>query len=223
MDSLKNETFVAVLDVDGTLIEDNIGITFAKHLIKNREVKLLSLTLMIILFILYRVKLVGFDYMIKAGAWAVARKPIELIREQAQLCFNEEIKPKIYRDALSEIRKLKDDNYKIIIATGAHESIASILFEYLEIDGCIATTSDVKNGIYGYSTNGTLPFRDGKKDLVKNFIRSNFANDPFIRVYADDEKDIPLMSLAHSSIGVNPDEFTKKYIQNNGGEIRYFS
>ena len=63
---------VAVFDVDGTLIEDNIGVTFVKYALLKKAVRFLPKVLVIVIFILYKIKLIGFLFAIKSGAWALA-------------------------------------------------------------------------------------------------------------------------------------------------------
>ncbi len=213
---------VSVFDIDGTLIEKNIGVTFVKYLLKNKAVNPLPKLMILILYPLYKVGILDFKYAILMGAWALAGKSVESIDDHARACFEKDIKRTIYKQGIAEVKKRKKESDYVILATGAHSSIASILSGYVGADYVVATTSKVSNGKYTLGVNKPLPYRDGKRDLVFEHIKL-MSPDTTVTVYTDEEKDLPMLERADVLIGVNADEVISNYVKQKGGAIVNFS
>jgi putative phosphoserine phosphatase / 1-acylglycerol-3-phosphate O-acyltransferase len=215
------ETSVVVFDVDGTLIEDNIGLTFVKFLIKKRKVKLARLVHIMAVFLLYKLKILDFTFAIKAGAWALVGLTEKEVDGYSEECFREEIRDKIYTDAKEEIEYCRNRGAMILIATGAHVSIAKKLAEHLRLDGCVATSSRVENGRYSSDIAEPLPYGEGKKIAVSNMLDEKYTNSN-VTVYTDEKKDLPLLSLGDKLVAVNADHETRSYVTNRGGRVVEF-
>ncbi|ODS42852.1 MAG: hypothetical protein MSIBF_06165 [Candidatus Altiarchaeales archaeon IMC4] len=213
---------VAVFDVDGTLIQNNIGVTLVKYLLKNKEVNFLPKIMILISYPLYKAGLLDFKYAILMGAWALAGKKIEIIDDLANACFERDIKQTIYQQGIAEIKKRKEEGCFVVLATGAHLSIASIFSKYVGADYVVATTSKVSNGKYTFEVNNPLPYRAGKRDLVFEYINKIHPNST-VAVYTDEEKDLPMLEHADVLIGVNADEIIANYVKQKGGMLVNFS
>jgi len=215
---------IAVFDVDGTLISDNIGVTFVKYLNKRRAIHLLPKLLILVGFSLYKMKLANFDLAIRLGSLALTGIGMAEASRLAEDCLNAEILPRVFGEAKDEIARLKSVNAIVIFATGAHEAIARPFGARLGADQVVCTTSAVRNETYSWATNDPIPYRYGKKQLVQATLDCyGDASDPkTVIVYTDEEKDLPLLELADQCVGVNPDEVVAKYVRDRGGRIAIF-
>jgi HAD superfamily phosphoserine phosphatase-like hydrolase len=214
----KPATSVAVFDVDGTLIEDNIGVTFVKFSLRKNAVRFFPKVLIISVFILYKIRILGFQFAIKSGAWALAGKNVDDIDDLAEECFDKLVRPKVFSKAVAEIEKCKKEGKKIAIATGAHSVIADRLAEWLEVDLCISTQSQIIGGRFTYSIFKPIPFKEGKRDAVLSAVREKFGAAE-LTVYTDEKKDIPLLAIASYMVAVNPDRETRAFVTEHGGKV----
>jgi phosphoserine phosphatase len=212
---------VSIFDVDGTLLKDNIGVTFVKYLGKHGKIKLIPKICIIGAYALYKAKLIDFKYAILMGAWALAGLPRTQVREFAQECFDQDIKHLIYKDAIGEIARARAGGHAIVLATGAHRSIASCLGSFLGADEVVATDSLQSDPTYGWAAKHPLPYKEGKKLLVEAIAKANWPTVPTV-VYTDEKKDLPLLAWAIHKIAVNADLETTAFARNNGGEVRTF-
>lgn len=212
---------VAVFDVDGTLIRDNIGVTLVKFLNRRKKIKPIPKLVIIVLYSLYKIRLLDFYYAILLGAWALKGHSIETIKEEAQSCFDSDIKGLIYQDGIEEIKKMRSAGFHIILATGAHEAIARIFCRYVDAHEIVCTTSKVVNGKYTWTVLKPIPYKEEKVALVRNIIQQSFP-DAEITVYTDEKKDMPLIQLADHPVAVNADEVIVQYVRTKNGRITEF-
>lgn len=213
---------VSVFDVDGTLIEKNIGVTLVKYLLEKKAVRFLPKLMILISYPLYKLGVLDFKYAILMGAWALSGKTKESIDELATNCFERDIKTKIFQQGIAEIAKRKKEGGHVILATGAHSSIALIFSKYVGADFVVSTTSQIADGRYTLRVNKPLPYRDGKRDLVFDYIKANHRDSTVI-VYTDEEKDLSMLKQADIFIGVNADEAITDFVKQKDGILMTFS
>ncbi len=209
---------VAVFDVDGTLIEKNIGVTLVKYLLEIKEVKIIPKLIILISYPLHKIGILDFKYAILMGAWALAGKEKSTIEHHASKCFERDIMNKIYQQGIEEIKKKKAEDYHIVLATGAHSEIANVFGQYVGADHVVSTESEVNEGKYTLAVLRPLPYRKGKSNLVFNYISTSYP-DAEVTVYTDEEKDLPMLKRADVLVGINADKVISDYVQNNGGSL----
>lgn len=221
MNILKSETCVAVYDVDGTLLSQNIGLTFVKYLLSRKLVQWHVSLLIFAVYILYKVGVLGFEAPIRAGAWALRGLTTDHVQKLAKLCFETDIRPAIFSDAINEISTCRRDGMKIVIATGAHEAIAKPLADFIGADICVATRSKVIEGRYSLQLLQPIPFREGKSEAVHAAITEAYGRSS-MTVYTDEQKDIPLLASAQQMVAVNADSETISFVKARGGRVVTF-
>lgn len=223
-----NSSDFAVFDLDGTLIEKNIGTTFVKYLMKNNFISSWRKYFLVTTYLLHKCRVLDFKYAIKMGYWAIAGLKTEQVADWADKCFQTEIRDSVYRDALTEISRVKKSGCLIVVATGAHEAIAAPFSNFVGADALVATQSVVDCDQYTMNGVYPLPYREGKRDLVKNLIESlrssdkaKYANSRII-VYTDEKKDLPLLEISDHCFAVNSDEVIKNEVLRRGGALIRF-
>jgi len=215
------QTHIAVFDLDGTLTPGNIGVAFVKYLLRRGECGFLAKALIYITYPIHKLGLLDFKYALLLGAFALHGMEERRVEILARECFDREIKDRVFADGLREIARCKEQGRIVVLATGAHQAIARIFAEYAGADRLIAATSTVKNGRYTLAVHRPLPYRDGKRDLVRTLIRE-YPGPAFVTVYTDEEKDLALLSLADAPVAVNADRAVAAYAASRGGRIVSF-
>lgn len=213
---------IAVFDIDGTLIANNIGITFVKYLNSRGMIRPLPKIVVSMGYVLYKAKIVGFEMAIRLGNFALAGLDVAQVSTLASKCFESEIKPKIFSSALDEIQARKQEGYTVILATGAHEAIAIPFARYVNADFAVSTKSVVENNKYGWSAEGQIPYKTRKRDLVQAAIARLGLPRPDITVYTDEEKDLALLDIADHCVAVNADAVIRQAVLNRHGRVVEF-
>lgn len=207
--------------MDGTLIDKNIGTTFVKFLFSTGNIKLSSGFIAVMCYILYKLRILGFDYAIKSGAWALRGLSAREVEELARRCFEDKIQPNIFAEAIDEIDSRRRRGDQIILATGAHSSIAEVFSSFVGVSDCICTRSKVLDGRYGFEIEEPLVYREGKRDAVLHLARQRYG-EHMLTVYSDEEKDLPLMEVADVVYAVNADNVVAQYVTDRGGKVISF-
>jgi len=220
---METKTQIAVFDVDGTLIANNIGITFVRYLDRARAIRPIPKIVVAIGYALYKVKFVGFETAIRLGNFALAGLDISRVATLANECFEKEIRPRIFQDGLNEIKARKQQGYTIILATGAHEAIAAPFGRYVGADVTVCTRSVIANDKYGWQAKGEIPYKTKKRDLVKSAITEIVGQKRLeITVYTDEEKDLALFDIADHFVAVNADTVIRQTAKSHNGRIVEF-
>jgi phosphoserine phosphatase len=147
---------------------------------------------------------------------------VSYVSALARECFDSEIRLNIFRSALDEIGALKKQGYTVILATGAHEAIAMAFGQYVGADLTVCTKSVIHNGKYGWRTDGAIPYRDKKRDLVKAAIVGLGTQRPTITVYTDEKKDLALLDIADHCVAVNADSVIQEAVLKRRGRVTTF-
>jgi phosphoserine phosphatase len=214
-------TDIAVFDLDGTLAPGNIGAVFVRYLLRRGACGLRARLLVWLIYPLYRLGLLDFKYALLLGAYALCGLDERRVEELARECFEREIKARVFADGLREIARCKEQGRIVVLATGAHQAIASVFAAYAGADRLVAASSAVKAGRYTLFVHRPLPYREGKRDLVAALIRE-YPGKAHLTVYTDEEKDLALLRLADAPVAVNADGAVRDYVASRGGRIVAF-
>ncbi|MGN7612162.1 HAD family hydrolase [Magnetococcales bacterium HHB-1] len=213
---------VAVFDINGTLIKSNIGVRFVSFLFKNRKLSLYAILLIALLYPLIKLRLLDFRFAICLGLWStVGLSPKESQALGAE-CFDRWMKPHILADGLKEIQSIREQGGSIILATGSHIDIARPFGQFVGADAIIAAKPKQQEEIYTSEYYNPLPYREGKRDLVKHYIEKHFK-DAHVLVYSDTFRDQPLLTLADHPIAINAPPALQKTVRQWGGDVKFFS
>ena len=119
-----------------------------------------------------------------------------------------------YKDALEEIKKLKNQGYTLILVTASFEIYAKYIAENLGFDRCMGTELWTFRGkytgyMYGKNCYGAAKrYRLFTEQLFPNYSYKNIA-------YSDSISDLPLFNFADTKICVNPDKRLKEHALKN--------
>ncbi|MBF0622244.1 MAG: haloacid dehalogenase-like hydrolase [Magnetococcales bacterium] len=213
---------IAVFDINGTLLHDNIGVLFIRHLFRRGKLPLLTMLLISFIYPLVKLRLLSFRYAILLGIWGVAGMTEQEAEQEAQLCFDAVMKPKLLQDGLKEIAHCQQRGIPIILATGSQISIAKIFQKHVQADELIAATTQLdSNGRFSMRAQKPLPFKTGKRDLVLA-LKNKKAPQSKMTVYSDTIKDTALLEAADHPIAVNATTEFSAWVKSQNGSVRHF-
>lgn len=137
----------------------------------------------------------------------------EYLTSLAEEFYSTHLKKILYRDALSEIRKLKSQGFKIYLISASPEFYLNTLYDIKEVDKIIGTVFIKSNGIYsnkiaGENCKGQEKVLRLKNHLEENNIKVDFKNS---YMFSDSLSDLPLFNLVGHPYLIN---FKKKDSKN---------
>ncbi len=179
-------------DLDHTLLKGNSDRIFIGYLIDRGKLNIFSL---IDNFLIFAIKnnYINIPYACKKYKGYLKGKDVKQIDKLAERCFNEKIKNRFNYNVVSELRKYKRKGYKIIIITGALETLAKHVKSYLKADNLISTKIKIKNSKYTGDISGKHPFHETKKNIIKDYCRKNKIKIENTVGFADGLSDLPML------------------------------
>ncbi|HLC65268.1 MAG TPA: HAD-IB family hydrolase [Candidatus Nanoarchaeia archaeon] len=196
---------VALFDVDDTIVDGACAIIYAKYLYKKKALNL-SFLVKVHLYLLY--------YMLLARLNRLNIKKIEekwfkelsskiSVDEALHLgrqCFEEEIKPKIYREVLPIIKKHAERGDRIVLISNSPKFLIEQLANHLNIKEFYGTDFVCENNRFK-SIKQPYCFGEGKAKIIKKSsldLKNSYA-------YSDSIHDLPLLEMIKYPNVVNPD------------------
>ncbi len=215
---------VAFFDVDHTITRGATPIPFAVICAKRKMIKKRYFLLLPFLYILYRffsIKMENLFQLILPYLKGVPRDVLFSIGEEA---FQTKIKGKCYKDALEEIRRLKENGTRVVLATSSPFEAVAFLARYCGVadDDVISSRFHYDGDIFAGRLDGIPVFSGSKRNIVFEFLRINGVDLPECSFYSDSVHDLPLLETVGRPVAVNPDRRLKREAIKRGWEIRRF-
>lgn len=194
----------AVFDVDRTLLGDMTGALFSRYLVRAQKLRGRRRLWLLSRILLHRFGLLQDRSIVELGVLCYAGLPESDLREMSRRCFDEEIRDRLYREAMERIAAHRRDAHVIVLASGSSHFIVEEVGRFVGADHVIGARARIEGGISAGEVVRPLPFRDGKRELVERFLESLGITLDEIVMYSDDPIDLPLLERAGKAVVVNP-------------------
>jgi len=191
-------------DVDHTVTKHSTGLSFLYQGIKMGILPFAPLVTAPLLYWRYRIgrmdpRSVKQEIPSLAG---LHREQLELI---AARCFEERIRPDIFREAEQRIRGLRRAGGEVVFATLSVDIIIRPLADYLGVADSIASSFEFSGDTCTGRFEGGPIFNLQKRDQVLRFIESSGRRPEECSFYSDSINDLPLLESVGTPVAVNPD------------------
>lgn len=207
---------IAFFDLDKTIIKKDSIVPFMIFYFKKNPKSAIYYIRLIPYFILFFLKIID-NNIIKYKIASIFRNITIECGENIGREFANTIIPNLYyKDALEEIKKLKNKSYTLIMVTASFEIYAKFIAENLGFDKCMGTElwkfRDKFTGyMYGKNCYGPAKrYRLFTESIFPSHKHKNIA-------YSDSISDLPLFNFAETKICVNPDSKLREYALKNEG------
>lgn len=210
-------------DIDNTLIKGQTQQILVRYLLKKRKVKIHFFLKILLWFLLYKLDLVKDVFTIRKktfenfAGWKVTE--FETLAEE---CFEKEIRPRIFREALKLIQLHKRENHEIILTSASLSNIIEVLREDLGITFTLSTRLAVEKGKFTGKILGLVAYGENKVKMAKELVRTNKMDLEGSYAYTDHISDLPLLELVDNPVVVNPDRKLRKIAVKNNWQIYSF-
>ncbi len=153
----------------------------------------------------------------------LAGKTVEEVNQLFESYLKDYIKPEIYKEAFLLIQSLKEQGYKIVIASATIDIIVnSIAFKLLNADYVIASKIEVKDNKITGKILKPYSHQEGKAILLKKMAQENDWDLNTSYGWGDTVNDIHLLeTVAHPQV-VNPKGRMFKEAQLRGWPVNKF-
>lgn len=214
----------AFFDVDHTIARGATAVPFAAVCAKRKMVKRRCFLLVPVFYIMYRffsIKIENIFQMILPWLKGVPRDVFLSIGEEA---FNAKIRGRCYREALEEIRRLREAGARVVLATSSPFEAVVFLARSCGIpeSDIISSRLHYEGGIFDGRLEGIPPFSESKRNVAFEFMRKNGFDPADCSFYSDSIHDLPLLEAVGKPVAANPDRRLKREALRRGWEIRHF-
>lgn len=142
----------------------------------------------------------------------------ELARWHEQF-MREKIEPIVLPKAQALIDSHRAQGHTLMIITATNSFITAPIAKRLGIDTLIATTPELKNGVYTGDIVGVPCYREGKVERLNVWLAENEATLNGSYFYSDSHNDLPLLQRVDNPVAVDADDTLRKYAEDNGWRI----
>ena len=122
--------------------------------------------------------------------------------ELAHDYYYDRIKPNLIRETVSELERLKSENYLVYVVSAGYDIYLKYAMEDLGIDGIISTKLDFcKNKFTGYYLNKDC-LGEYKIKMIKEYLSQMNVKGENSIAYSDSNTDLPLLNYCNTGVVV---------------------
>jgi HAD superfamily hydrolase (TIGR01490 family) len=202
----KKYKYLAVFDLDRTIIQQDSSITLIKEGYKKGLLSKLKLITGFLYLFAHKMKLFPTKTVIKRISLWLKGIPEITIQTMAEDIFKTKLENSIYKGVLNEIEIHRKNNAGLIILSSSITAFCEIFKEKLYFDHAFSTNMQSKNGILTGQTSGEFCHGEEKLKRLKDFCFQNNCNLEEAYFYSDSIDDLPTLEAIGHPICVNPDK-----------------
>lgn len=198
-------------DVDGTIINGQTQRLLISYLYRQKKISLLFLLKIYLWFLFYKIGIVSSGISVMTKSYKLLKGiKVEEFRRFLSLFFKEQIKPRIYLQAIERINYHKERGDEVVLLSKSIKILIDIIKDYLNLPLSIATTLEIKNGIFTGEIDGPIIHGEEKVNAIKKLISEKNWDLKKSYAYGDHFSDLSLLKTVGYPIVVNPDKRLKK-------------
>jgi HAD superfamily hydrolase (TIGR01490 family) len=214
----------AVFDVDRTLVPvTTTERLFIRYLLRTRVIGW-SVTVKTALFVLRsiaRQRVTPFEAIRRQRAYLRGLSFSEM-KQEAQKCFDSEIKPRLSLAGLDAIKEHKAQGHMIVLLSGSLDFLLEPLKKYVGADHLIAARMEVVNGKLTGRIVGNFPYGSYKAAFIQHFSEEHGLDFSQSYAYADHHTDHALLSLFGNPVVINPKPKMLEIARREGWVVKEF-
>lgn len=219
----KRSTQLSVFDMDHTLIDNDCDVSWKTFLVEKGLASRESLDQAAEFYEQYVAGRLDLDaFLAFQLAEFIGRSPEEMQKLAREHC-RAMVQPRIYQDAIAEVKVAQLAGRITTICTSTNNVIAAPVAELFGINNLIATKLEVAGGVFTGRIEGAYCGGDGKVGAVKQFCRKHNTTLAAVTYYGDSQADIPLLTAVGDPIAVNPGPVLHELAVAKGWQIRRFA
>jgi HAD superfamily hydrolase (TIGR01490 family) len=216
MDSI--EAAVDLFDVDHTIVDTSTVTDFLVAAIRKRILPRRLAVYVPYYYIRYSIALVGngnFDGVFPFLR-GIRKIDLELLADHV---FSSKTVTKINESVVELMTAARERGERVIMASASFKTIVAPLARHLGVEDVIASELEFEDGISTGRLTSMPAFRDGKKDLVLEFLKEAGTAPEECVFYSDSIRDLPLLETVGTPVVVNPNSRMRRVAERNVWQI----
>jgi HAD superfamily hydrolase (TIGR01490 family) len=211
--------YAAFFDLDRTLAGEISGQALVRMAWKKGLISWSDLAKALYLYLLFRLKLKPPRSIINnMVSWVKGKSE----NEMEELCLHvsgEILLPSVFRDAIKEINKHKENDAEVIILSSALKYICRPMSVSLGMNGYICSALESREGVLTGRPAGRLCYGEEKLHRLTGYCAANKIAHSDLWYYSDSISDLPVLSSVGNPVCVNPDRELKREALKRGWKI----
>lgn len=147
------------------------------------------------------------------------RIPMQELRELRSEYLERYIEPIITEQARNLVEHHRRNQAELLIITATNSFITRPIADMFNIDHLIATEPEIVEGRYTGEVAGIPSYREGKVTRLNDWLETHGADMNGSWFYSDSYNDLPLLSMVDNPVAVNPDDRLHSHAVEAGWKI----
>lgn len=208
---------IAVIDVDGTLIEGQIQQALINFFRQKGDLGFWYVLCLNLWFLAYKIHMTkNVRNVFEFGLRYLKNKPVELIIPVINKFVQTRLKDRAFKKSFGLIRELRARGYTIILLSTAVDVVINEVAKMFDADDYICTRLEIRSGHYTGRILGKILYGQAKADALKEYLNGKPYSLSECEAYADHESDIPLLKIVGKAYVVNPNTHMKRIANREG-------
>lgn len=201
---MKFSETLAVLDLDGTLLNGQSQKLLVEYLYSNGYISFFKYLSILMWYVGYKFGLISnVQSAAEFGAECLSGKSVTELEKIFDQFFIQECVPRFYKYASHLINSLRNRRMHIILVSAAIEPIVVRAKEYLNVDDYISTRLEKKGDRYSGRIVGAVIYASTKLEVVRQYAEIHGFDLARAFAFGDHVSDIPLLSITGHPVAVN--------------------
>lgn len=220
---MTQDQLVAVFDLDGTITKHDTYVHFLLFCLGSMPVRLLKSPMLVVYLLMHKAGL-RTNHWLKARFLGLVVGGVDdkKLEKLSQKFHDRTLQSNIKQAAIEEITCLKQQGYKVIIATASFSFYVSKIAESLCADELLCTTAEVdRHGRLTGAIAGLNCIGEEKARRVERLLAAKGW--PGVqRAYSDHRVDLPLLKMSKKALVVDPKPATEAVAARHGYQILHW-
>jgi len=170
----------------------------------------------------YEAGVLDIDAFLRFALAPLTRFSIEQLHEWRQRFVEEVIRPIILPAACEQVAWHRERGHTLLIITATNAFVTRPIAEALGIPNLLATEPECLGQRYTGRWIGTPTFRDGKVQVLHDWLAHTPHSLADSWFYSDSHNDLPLLERVARPVAVDPDQRLREVAGARGWDIRSF-
>ncbi len=140
------------------------------------------------------------------------------VREWHQVHFERMLKPRLFADAVAQVRWHQSQGHRVVLVTGGAEFAVAPLADWLNAD-LLAAQLEERNGKFTGRLVGEVLIGEGRANAVRAYAERNGVDLRESYAYGDNISDAFLLQCVGHPVAVNPDRQLRQLAKRMGWKI----
>ncbi|MGC8929613.1 MAG: HAD family hydrolase [Candidatus Woesearchaeota archaeon] len=197
----KGKNKALFIDVDHTIVDGSTPVLFLKFLLKNRLISKRMFLKGLFYELLYYLGLIKCNSTLKMHLYFRKRESAEIVNDITERFWQEEVKPRIFKDAVELINNYKREGYTIVMISATPDIILKPLEKFLKVDYNLSSKIALRGESFEIIR---YAMKWNKYHIIKEFSIKNGINLEKSASCSDGKNDIPMLLASGEKIVVNP-------------------